>query len=313
MESLTKPVVISDNLAAIAQKHLGATPASTLELKDGWFNAAFLLTQPNGDEFVLKIAPPSSVPVLRYEGNLMAAEVNAMRLVASRTNLPVPEIVAYDTTASEVGSEYFLMKRLPGVPYNHVREEMTEDARKDIDMQAGECLRALDFGNGPGFGLFNDPKYPSWSAAFNALMADLRQDGIDANVEIPAGAFELAEPHLWSLDLVTRPVFVHWDLWDGNIFVDREASLITGLIDFERALWGDPLMEANFMEIRPGFLDGYGKNPFDEPGAKERRFLYDLYLYLVMIVESTYRGFTKEHEAWPRGKLAELLERKGPA
>lgn len=312
MESLTKPVISPETLAAIAHKHLGAGPATTAELKDGWFNAAFLLSQPDGNDYVLKIAPPPSVPVLRYEKNLMTAEVNATRLVAERTNLPMPKIIAYDTSCQEVESEYFIMKRLPGVPYNHLRDELTAEVRQDLDQKVAKCLADLNSIEGPGYGLFNDTGHKTWSDAFRSLMADLQQDGIDAKVDLPPGAFELATPHLWSLNHVTRPAFVHWDLWDGNIFIDRESAQITGLIDFERALWGDPLMEVNFFEIRPGFLEGYGRDPFDEPGAKERRFLYDLYFFLVMIIESTYRGFTKEHESWPREKLAGLLERKGP-
>ena len=38
-------------------------------------------------------------------------------------------------------------------------------------------------------------------------------------------------------------------------------------------------------------LDAYGKRLFDEPLAVERRRLYDLYLYLVMFVECSYRNY----------------------
>ena len=37
---------------------------------------------------------------------------------------------------------------------------------------------------------------------------------------------------------VTEPRLVHWDLWDGNIFVSD--GMITGLIDWERSIWGIP-------------------------------------------------------------------------
>lgn len=38
-------------------------------------------------------------------------------------------------------------------------------------------------------------------------------------------------------DQVTVPCLVHWDLWDGNVFV--KDNRITGVIDCERSLWGD--------------------------------------------------------------------------
>ena len=63
------------------------------------------------------------------------------------------------------------------------------------------------------------------------------------------------------LDEVSEPALVHWDLWAGNVFV--KDGKITGITDFERALWGDPLMEHYFRMItepkRPeAFLRGYG-------------------------------------------------------
>ena len=86
---------------------------------------------------------------------------------------------------------------------------------------------------------------------------------------------------------------VHWDLWDTNVFVDPATLEVVGIIDFERVLWADPLMEAQFTNKRAHdrSLDAYGKRLFDEPLAVERRRLYDLYLYLVMFVECSYRNY----------------------
>ena len=49
-----------------------------------------------------------------------------------------------------------------------------------------------------------------------------------------------------ALDEVTVPALVHFDLWPGNILVDRPAdgpARIGGLIDGERMFWGDPLAD----------------------------------------------------------------------
>ncbi len=313
MESLTKPVVTPETLDRIARKHLGEASVSVRELKDGWFNAAFLLTQPDGAEFVLKIAPSPAIPVLRYEKDIMAAEVEAMRLVAERTSLPIPRIEAYDTTRLEAESDYFLMERLHGVPFDSVRKALDEDVQRSFERQIGASLHSFEFGDGPGYGLFGSPRFTSWQEAFKSLLEDLRQDAIDRAVELPEGVFEVAERHFWSLDSVARPVFLHWDLWDGNVFVDVEAGQITGFIDFERALWGDPLMESNFRETRPGLLDGYGSDPFKLEGARERRYLYDLHLMLIMVIECKFRGYAADHEAWPRVQLTALAEAGGPA
>jgi hypothetical protein len=50
-----------------------------------------------------------------------------------------------------------------------------------------------------------------------------------------------------ALEEVTEPRLVHFDLWPGNIFLDPaddgSHARITGLIDHERAFWGDPAAE----------------------------------------------------------------------
>jgi aminoglycoside phosphotransferase (APT) family kinase protein len=309
LESLTKPVVIREQIDSLAIAHLGCVPTAVKELTDGWFNAAFLLSLADGHEYVLKVAPPPGVKLLRYEANILRAEVEAMKLVQGL--VPVPTVVAQDFAGSTVGSPWFLMDRLRGMPYNHLRDTLSAEQQRGVEEQVGRIVRALGVAGTQGFGMFNGPFFATWREAFSHLMADLRLDAEEASVELPDGAWEAASPHLSSLDAVTEPRLVHWDLWEGNLFVDPTSLAVTGVIDFERALWGDPLIEMNFSMKRDGFLDGYGSDLVSGPGGESRRYLYDLYLMLVMVVESKYRGFSADHEAWPRGQLAALLERGG--
>jgi aminoglycoside phosphotransferase (APT) family kinase protein len=114
------------------------------------------------------------------------------------------------------------------------------------------------------------------------------------------------------LDEIASPCLVHWDLWDGNIFVDPETRQITGIIDCERALWGDPLMEVNFgaFGVNPALMDGYGQEMLALPAAKTRRALYNVYLWLIMIIECAYRQYDNhDQENWVRPKLIEEMEK----
>ena len=107
------------------------------------------------------------------------------------------------------------------------------------------------------------------------------------------------------------PRLVHWDLWDNNVFVDPDTLAVVGLIDFERVLWGDPLMEAQFLGRRAhdDMVDDSGTPLFDQAHAATRRRLYDLYLYLVMTVECAYRNYpTGEIEEVARSCLAAVLD-----
>lgn len=276
------------------------------ELTDGWFNAAFLLSLPDGREFVLKVAPPPSVKLLRYEAEILRAEVEAMGRVKGL--VPVPTVVAHDAWGSVLSSPYFLMERLSGIPYNHLRETLNADQQRGVEVQTGRIVKALGIPGAKGFGLWNGPFFTTWREAFEHLMTALRLDAEEAGVDLPDGCWDAGLRHLSALNEVVEARLVHWDLWEGNLFVDPTTLAVTGVIDFERALWGDPLMEINFFLKRDGFLEGYGADLVASPGGPSRRYLYDLYLMLVMVVESKYRGFTAEHEAWPREQLALLLE-----
>jgi aminoglycoside phosphotransferase (APT) family kinase protein len=120
-----------------------------------------------------------------------------------------------------------------------------------------------------------------------------------------------------SLDAVTEPAFIEWDLWDPNVMV-RDGR-ITGIVDHERALYGDPLMEAGFVAVEmpelpgdlDGFLRGYGKDAFTDTERLRRR-LYNLHLTLVMVVETVFRGHTTSDQYdFARGGLTVVMESLG--
>jgi aminoglycoside phosphotransferase (APT) family kinase protein len=310
VESLTKPITTTLEVSQICLKHLGDRPANVVELKEGWFNTAFLIHMADESEYVLKIAPTDTATLLRYERQMMTSEVDSTRMLKRETGLPLPNIIAYDESLKEVASNYFLMERLPGIAYDVLHKTLDVEGQRQVELQVGGFLRDLDSVRAPGFGMYRDPCHSTWTTAFAELMQWLRMDVADRDVDLPAGVFEAADPYMAALETVIKPVIVHWDLWYANIFVDPDTLEVTGLIDFERALYGDRLMECNFMDSKGWFVEGYGHDPVQMPFGRERRFLYDLYLYLVMIIESRYRGFTSEHEALARKNLADVLSRR---
>lgn len=59
-------------------------------------------------------------------------------------------------------------------------------------------------------------------------------------------------------DLVAEPVFVHWDMWEGNIFI--KDGHISGIIDWERALWGEAFMDdSQYRWVKPVFEASWEK------------------------------------------------------
>jgi len=284
------------------------------ELTEGYFNAAYRLTLEDGLTCVLKVAPPDAVKVMRYEKSIMRTEVEVLRLVRADTEMPVPAVYGYDSSRQILPVDYFVMEVIHGVPLNTLRKALPGDTLAAIDRELGRLLRQMNRIEGRAFGYYAQPEFqfPTWRAAFPAMLEMVLADGEALNVPLP---YELLrrglERHFELLEAVEAPYLLHWDLWDGNVFVDPETQHITGIIDFERALWGDPLMEFGFREGKASaaFQEGYGVDLLDTPEALRRRSLYDVYLDLILIIEGAYRQYgDNQQEVWARAKLDRELQ-----
>jgi len=113
--------------------------------------------------------------------------------------------------------------------------------------------------------------------------------------------------HAPVLDDVTEPRFIEVDLWMKNSMI-RDGRIVA-IIDHERAMFGDPLMEAGltgldlpvFPDPAP-FMRGFGLTQLDE-SERTRRHLYTLWLAAVMLVETTYRQQTPQQYQWARDQF----------
>jgi len=265
------------------------------ELTDGWFNAVHELALADGRRVVLKIAPPPAAPVMTYERDLMATEVATMRLVKSVPAIPVPAVLFHDDSRARCDAPYFFMDKVAGVNLDHVRKALPPDEASSIDRHVGEVMRAINGFRGEWFGMPGHPdlRASTWRDAFGRIVESVLQDGARRDVAYPRpvdGIRALLAHHAPTLDAVREPRLVHWDGWDKNFFV--AGGRVTGLIDFERALWADPLMEAQFRTLSwdgvNDALRGYGRTEFSDAELVRNR-LYTLHLALVMHTECFYR------------------------
>lgn len=130
---------------------------------------------------------------------------------------------------------------------------------------------------------------------FLTAIETLINDAVSLNVDFGIDVQKMLDAvgnHSSLLDEVEIPQFIHWDLWEGNVFV--KDGKVTGIIDFERCMWGDPLMENIFMhytKTETSYTKGYGVGKFTE-NQLCRRHLYNLYMMALMCVEPYFRGYT---------------------
>lgn len=302
MESKTKNPKTRSQITAMVAKAFGGVTladadAALCELKEGWFNAAYSVQLADGREVVLKIAPQQGADVLQYEQNIMATEVAAMRLVCQNAAIPVPEIYFYDNDHDLCDSDYFFMQKIDGDNLDHVMTSLPPATRATIELQIGAIIREVNGFQGSYFGLDGNPSLQAstWKEAFMKLVDAVLEDGRRKQVVFDDGYDGLRAivlKHAPALESIIHPCLVHWDAWYPNFFVRDEQ--VVGIIDFERAMWAEPLMEAQFRPLSySGVSDsmrGYGKTSFSFE-EQQRCYLYTLYLALVMHVECFYRNY----------------------
>jgi aminoglycoside phosphotransferase (APT) family kinase protein len=279
---------------------LAAGADALRELKEGWFNAAYNVRLADGREVILKIAPPPEAEVLAYEQHIMRTEVAAMRLVRANPAIPVPEIYYFDPAHDLCDADYFFMEKLAGDNYEHVKASFPPELQAQLDQQIGVIVREINGFTGTYFGYEgnSDLRGATWPEAFLKILDSVLEDGRRKSAEFGYPIDEIrdaVQKHAASLAAVTTPCLVHWDAWDLNFFV--QGGRVTGILDFERALWADPLMEAQFRALAFGggadSLQGYGKTTFT-PEEDARCHLYTLHLALVMKTECYYRNYDSD-------------------
>ncbi len=242
----------------------------------------------------------------------MRTEAKSMRLVGEKTDVPVPDVLFYDGTHSVCGSDYFFMSKLEGKSLNLVSNELSETEQAAINHTLGRYNAEINAITGPKFGYYGQPEKQGndWYTVFSSIVQDVLNDA--AAMKIDVGV-----PYETVVSLLTSsqdcfednlvPHLVHWDLWAGNVFIQDKK--ITGLIDFERCLWADPLMEVGFRSLAQNkdFLEGYGVGEFTAK-QKKRIIWYDLYLFLLNSLETDYRKYPNDDMlVWAREMIVETF------
>ncbi len=314
MESKTKVKLSRTDIQRLVNHAFGIVPlGSVRELRDGWFNTPYHITLGEGHgQTVLKAGPPAEADILTYEKDLIQAEVETMKLVATNQYIPVPRITFDDFSRKHLPYDYYFMDFVEGTPWNKIRDTLSPEQNSSIEYQLGQITAHINAFEHTAFGYYAfGQEFDNWPDAFywmcEMLFADAKRYQI--NLELSElEFFDKLEEYRAIFAEITRPQLVHWDLWAGNIFItfDDDIPNIAGIIDFERALWGDPLMESypgRLVGI-PDYIAGYGQNILATQAQRIRRIFYNIYLDLIMIIEDGPRQYDdKGSVRWAEERL----------
>ena len=289
--------ITSEKAIELVNSLLGDGPWRCRPFGAGKFSQTFAVWAEDGEQFVLRIAPPDTVLQLFYEYRMMRQEPGIHKRLLEETSIPVPRILAHDFSHRLIDRDFLIMPRLPGEPLSGVSfsPAASDRAFREWGRYVAEIHRVVDFDN--RFGYLGEHRcmepQASWQEAFEWMYRKELDDICSCEVYSRAqadDAMTLLEDHLEIFESCRTSTLCHGDLWVTNLLVQPDGE-VTGLIDFDRACWGDIEWDMAIAEYcgvaRPAFWEGYGRTLDTQSGnAAIRRMFYLLYEHQKYIVIS---------------------------
>jgi aminoglycoside phosphotransferase (APT) family kinase protein len=290
---------VSDRVVATVSRLYGGEIAAIHEI-------AF--ADPGHRPLVLKVYPDD----LRWK---MQKEVTVTSLIQDRLSVPAPRILFADDTKSLLPLSFILMTKLDGSGLGQLEKGLTSKQLAAAYVQIGQLLREFHripmeaFGYiGPtGIWTAHSSNHDYLTAQFQRKLTEFAERGGKAELAQRVAGHVAARAQL--LKGCSQAVLCHNDLHAGNLLamIENEGPRLTGVLDFEGALAGDPLMDVAkalyYLDeaCTRALLDGYGA--LDRERGSETLDLYRLYFVLELWCWMAQIGKTERLE-----KLALELE-----
>lgn len=288
---------------------------------------------------IVKIGPSDPTRVLTYERAATRTERDMFQLGETHPQLLFPRLLHSDTTHTVVPGDVIITEELTGQPWASCPEHPWDDPH--ITAQLHRYAASLHRVTGDRFGYpHSDLSAATWTQAFGLALTSVLDDANRAQAPVPAERIaQVWERHRAHLDVVTTAHLIHTDLWPGNVFLDERGN-ITGIIDAERALYGDPLFEFVGMDqlgtqllsdtawqrysTQARLSGGQALAPATEQcpaGVSEsehhsavvRFLLYRLYMFSILTTELSFRHYEGDwvvgHSETVQRGLADILLR----
>ncbi|MFD2415166.1 phosphotransferase family protein [Amycolatopsis pigmentata] len=262
--------VSASEILALCHRGFGqdAVVLSAIELDGGLYNNTYRIEFPDRDAVILRVAPEPGRQ-FRIERRLMRGEQTSLPFFAPIAAM-MPRTLFADWTHDLIGRDYVFQTILDGVPAARAIHDYPRPAWAALYRQLGAVTKTVHSVRGERFGPVTGPGYDHWSEAVIRCLedtaADLEDAGLDAS-DMRAVATVAAE-QTEALDAIEEPRLLHGDLWTPNLMLAPKAPepLITGVLDHDRAWWGDPAADwsvfvASGKSAAKPFWDTYGTLP----------------------------------------------------
>ncbi|WFU68475.1 aminoglycoside phosphotransferase family protein [Bradyrhizobium sp. CB2312] len=263
-----------------------ASVRGVTELHGGEISTVLELTLADAPACILKVYPES----LQWK---MAKEVYVLGLLRG-VGAAIPKILLADDTRTAIDLNYLLMTRLDGTVLGRREATLSETQLFAVYAEMGAALRRINDVTLDSFGYIGPngvwTAHPSnhayMSAQFERKLTEFCTRGGDPALAARLRDSVTARQHLF--EAASHPRLCHYDFHAGNVLVTPEYEPhLTGIVDFENATSGDPLMDIakalyyftpKDAPKRDGLLAGYGT--IARPDWQQTLDLYRMYCTL---------------------------------
>jgi aminoglycoside phosphotransferase (APT) family kinase protein len=238
-----------DQIRALLERHFGSGLHSfgVEELGGGTFNETYLIEISEKEKLVLRIAPPVTPDIYWDDVALMRREHNTLPFFASIGPL-IPKTVFVDFTHQIIGRDYVLQTFMEGDRWSDIEDELTQEESIDLWRQCGEIVKQIHETTGEQFGYpYPGRAFTHWSDVILDRFSRIARSLQGYHIELShfSTISDIVNSAQSVLDDIRTPRLLHGDLWTFNLLVTRKNGkpFITGVLDTERAWWGDPLVD----------------------------------------------------------------------
>lgn len=282
--------ITDEQIKDIISSKLNLKVAKIKQAKGGLINDVFFVETEKG-EAVFRISPGGAPWRPGFEGERWALKQ------CSKIDIPVPEILAFGVVQTKLPHpcQYLLVERIAGKPLKELLHLKREEI-KSYYKEAGYLLAKIHTIKTKGFGPLKSGgkgSFKSWEEFLlrhiNTRLLNYLLENRVINEELKNRIFDVFNSEKAYLKLKS-PVLLHGDFSNAHIFIDK--AKISGIIDFEDCVSGDPLYDLASPELYceiagspssiPYFLEGY-QNGFTEEELGRKLIFYKLQKTLPLI------------------------------
>jgi aminoglycoside phosphotransferase (APT) family kinase protein len=274
-QSIVDQVVSNCAVATISRLH-GGEIAAVHEI---------VFVDPAHRPLVLKVYPDD----LHWK---MQKEVTVTGLIQDRLSVPAPRILFADDSKRLLGLNFILMSKLDGSGLGRLEKTLASEQLGAAYAQIGRLLREFHripmeaFGYiGPkGIRTAHSTNHDYLTHQFQRKLKEFAERG--GRAELAQRVAGHVSERAQLLQGCSQAVLCHNDLHAGNLLatIGNDGPRLTGVMDFEGALAGDPLMDVAkalyYLDksCTRALLGGYG--PLNREHWSETLDLYHLYFVL---------------------------------